>query len=161
MQGSGWAYLMAWASPIIGAAVIIVKAMRNQTDLAQLLYVFADIQGSETGKFHLSQAYMEDTNKVEVLEQFKISSRRLIQNAILPIERIIGVGLNQKKEYAVAYDLTNPDHPIPIQGEEEIKTALGEDKIKRIASGKFFFVINYADNIRIRPFLGRRKFSTN
>lgn len=139
MQGSGWAYLMAWASPIIGAAVIIVTAMRNQTDLAQLLYVFADIQGSETGKFHLSQAYMEDINKVEVLEQFKTSSRRLIQNAILPIERIIGVGLNPKKEYAVAYDLTNPDNPIPIQGEEEIQTALGEDKIKRIASGKFFF----------------------
>jgi hypothetical protein len=139
MQASGWAYLMAWASPIIGAAVIIVTAMRNQTDLAEFLYVFADIQGSETGKFHLSQAYMEDTNKVEVLEQFKTSSRRLIQNAILPIERIIGVGLNQKKEYAVAYDLTNPDNPIPIQGEEKIKTALGEDKIKRIASGKFFF----------------------
>ena len=139
IQVSGWAYLMAWAAPIIGAAVIIIQAMRNKTSLAELLYVFADIRGSSTGKFHLSQAYMQDTNKVEVLEQFKPSSRRLIQDAPLPIERIIGVGLNNKKEYAVAYDLTNPDNPIQIQGEEAIVTALGTDKINKIASGKFFF----------------------
>ena len=139
MQVSRWAYLMAWAAPIIGAAVIIIQAMRNKTSLAELLYVFADIQGSSTGKFHLSQAYMQDTNKVEILEQFKTSSRRLLQNAPLPIERIIGVGLNSKKEYAVAYNLTNPDNPIQIQGEEAIVTALGTDKIEKIASGKFFF----------------------
>jgi hypothetical protein len=139
MQVSGWAYLMAWAVPIIGAAVIIIQAMRNKTSLAELLYVFADIQGSSTGKFHLSQAYMQDTNKVEILEQFKTSSRRLLQNAPLPIEHIIGVGLNNKKEYAVAYNLTNPDNPIQIQGEEAIITALGTDKIEKIASGKFFF----------------------
>ena len=139
MQASGWAYLMAWATPIIGAAVIIIQAMRNKTSLAELLYVFADIQGSTAGKFHLSQAYMQDTNKVEVLEQFKTSSRRLIQNAPLPIERIIGVGLNNKKEYAVAYNLTNPDNPIQILGEAAIVTALGTDKIDKIASGKFFF----------------------
>ena len=78
MQVTGWAYLMAWAAPIIGAAVIIITAMRNKTSLAELLYVFADIRGSSTGKFHLSQAYMQDTNKVEILEQFKTSSRRLI-----------------------------------------------------------------------------------
>ena len=139
MQVSGWAYLMAWAAPIIGAAVIIIQAMRNKTSLAELLYVFADIQGSSTGKFHLSQAYMQDTNKVEILEQFKSSSIRLLQNASLPIERIIGVGLNNKKEYAVAYDLTNPDNPIQIQGEEAIVTALETDKIDKIASGNFFF----------------------
>jgi hypothetical protein len=139
IQVSGWAYLMAWAVPIIGAAVIIIQALKNKTSLAELLYVFADIQGSSTGKFHLSQAYMQDTNKVEVLEQFKTSSKRLLQNAPLPIERIIGVGLNNKKEYAVAYNLTNPDNPIQIQGEEAIVTALGTDKIAKIASGKFFF----------------------
>ena len=139
MQVSGWAYLMAWAAPIIGAAVIIIIAMRNKTSLAELLYVFADIRGSSTGKFHLSQAYMQDTNKVEIFEQFKTSSKRLLENAPLPIERIIGVGLNNKKEYAVAYDLTNPDNPIQIQGKEAIVTALGTDKIEKIASGKFFF----------------------
>jgi hypothetical protein len=139
LQVSGWAYLMAWAAPIIGAAVIIIQAMRNKTSLAELLYVFADIQGSSTGKFHLSQAYMQDTNKVEILEQFKTSSKRLLQKAPLPIERIIGVGLNNKKDYAVAYDLTNPDNPIQILGEEAIVTALGTDKIDKIASGKFFF----------------------
>jgi hypothetical protein len=139
MQVSGWAYLMAWAAPIIGVAVIIIIAMKNKTSLAELLYVFADIRGSSTGKFHLSQAYMQDTTKVEVLEQFKTSSRRLLQNAPLPIERIIGVGLNNKKEYAVAYNLTNPDNPIQIQGEEAIATALGTDKIEKIASGKFVF----------------------
>jgi hypothetical protein len=101
--------------------------------------VFADIQGSSTGKFHLSQAYMQDTNKVEILEQFKTSSRRLLQNAPLPIERIIGVGLNNKKEYAVAYNLTDANHPIQIEGEEAIVTALGTDKIGKIASGNFFF----------------------
>jgi hypothetical protein len=139
MQVSGWAYLMAWAAPIIGAAVIIITAMRNKTSLAKLLYVFADIRGSSTGKFHLSQAYMQDTNKVEILEQFKTSSRRLIQNAPLPIERIIGLGLNNKKEYAIADNLTNPDNPIQILGEAAIVTALGTDKIEKIASGKFFF----------------------
>jgi hypothetical protein len=139
MQVSGWAYLMAWAAPIIGAAVIIITAMRNKTSLAELLYVFADIRGSSTGKFHLSQAYMQDTNKVEILEQFKTSSRRLLQTAPLPIERIIGVGLNNKKEYAVAYNLTNPDNPIQILGEAAIVIALGTDKIEKIASGKFFF----------------------
>ena len=139
MQVSGWAYLMAWAAPIIGAAVIIIQAMRNKTSLAELLYVFADIQGSSTEKFHLSQAYMKDTNKVEILEQFKTSSKRLLQNAPLPIERIIGVGLNNKKEYAVAYNLTNPDNPIQILGEAAIVKALGTDKIEKIASGKFFF----------------------
>jgi hypothetical protein len=138
MQASGWAYLMAWASPIIGAAVIITTAMRNKTDLAQYLYVFADIGQATPRKFNLAMAYMSDTNQVEVLEQFKTSAKKLIQSALVPIESVIGVGLNLKKEYSLAYDLTNPDNPILIP-KTEIQTRLGTDKLARIESGKFFF----------------------
>ena len=139
MRVSGWAYVMSFAAPIIAVSVIIIQAMRNKTTLAEFLYVFADIQGTTTGKFNLSLAHMYDTNHVEVLEQFKTSARRLIQSAPLPIERIIGVGLDSKKKYAVGYDLTNPDNPVPIPGKEAIQAAIGSDKIARIASGKFFF----------------------
>ena len=139
MRVSGWAYVMSFAAPIIAASVIIIQAMRNKTTLAEFIYVFADIQGTTTGKFNLSLAHMYDTNHVEVLEQFKTSARRLIQSAPLPIERIIGVGLDSKKKYAVGYDLTNPDNPVPIPGKEAIQAAIGPDKIARIVSGKFFF----------------------
>ncbi|MEG4960292.1 MULTISPECIES: hypothetical protein [unclassified Microcoleus] len=138
MQASGWAYLMSWAAPIIGAAVIITIAMRNKTDLAQYLYVFADIGNATPRKFNLSMAYMSDTNQVEILEQFKDSAKRLIQSAPVPIEKITGVGLNLKKEYVIAYDLTNPDSPVTLP-KTEIQTILGSDKVARIASGKFFF----------------------
>jgi hypothetical protein len=138
MQASGWAYLMAWALPIIGAAVIITTAMRNKTDLAQYLYVFGDIGQATPRKFNLAMAYMSDTNQVEVLEQFKVSAKNLIQSALVPIESVIGVGLNLKREYSLAYDLTNPDNPILIP-KTEIQIRLGTDKIAKIASGKFFF----------------------
>lgn len=138
MRVSGWAYVMSFAAPIIAAAVIIITAMRNKTTLAEFLYVFADIR-NHPGKFSLAQTYMWDTNQVEVLEQFKTSSRRLIAETKVSIERITGVGLDKKKNYAIGYDLTNPDNPIPIPGKEAIQAAIGPDKIAKIASGKFFF----------------------
>ena len=138
MRVSGWAYLMAMAAPIVAAAVIIIQAMRNKTTLAEFLYVFADIR-NHPGKFSLAQTYMWDTNQAEVLEQFKTSSRRLITETKVSIERITGVGLDKKKNYAIGYDLTNPDNPIPIPGKEAIQAAIGPDKIAKIASGKFFF----------------------
>ncbi len=138
MRVSGWAYVMSFAAPIIAASVIIIQAMRNRVKLAEFLYVFADIR-NHPGKFSLAQTYMWDTNQVEVLEQFKTSSRRLIAETKVSIERITGVGLDKKKNYAVGYDLTNPDNPIPIPGKEAIQAAIGPDKIAKIASGKFFF----------------------
>ena len=138
MRVSGWAYVMSFAAPIIAASVIIIQAMRNKTTLAEFLYVFADIK-NHPGKFSLAQTYMWDTNQVEVLEQFKTSSRRLITETKVSIERIIGVGLDKKKNYAIGYDLTNPDNPIPIPGKEAIQAAIEPDKLAKIASGKFFF----------------------
>ena len=138
MRVSGWAYVMSFAAPIIAASVIIIQAMRNKTTLAEFLYVFADIK-NHPGKFSLAQTYMWDTNQVEVLEQFKTSSRRLITETKVSIERIIGVGLDKKKNYAIGYELTNPDNPIPIPGKEAIQAAIGPDKLAKIASGKFFF----------------------
>ena len=138
MRVSGWAYVMSFAAPIIAASVIIIQAMRNKTTLAEFLYVFADIK-NHPGKFSLAQTYMWDTNQVEVLEQFKTSSRRLITETKVLIERIIGVGLDKKKNYAIGYELTNPDNPIPIPGKEAIQAAIGPDKLAKIASGKFFF----------------------
>ncbi|NQE37293.1 hypothetical protein E5S67_05062 [Microcoleus sp. IPMA8] len=138
MQASGWAYLMAWAAPIIGAAVIIATAMRNRTDLAEFLYVFADVGNATPRKFNLSVAHMYDTNQVEILEQLKFLAKNLKTSAVLPIEDVIGVGLNTKKEYVIGYDLNNPDNPVLIP-KNDIPTRLGTDKIARIASGKFYF----------------------
>lgn len=138
MQASGWAYLMAWALPIIGAAVIITTAMRNRTDLAEFLYVFADIGEATPRKFNLSVAHMYDTNQVEILEQLKTLAKSLIERAVVPIESIIGVGLNSKREYIIGYDLMLPDNPVLIP-KDEIQTRLGTDKVARITSGKFFF----------------------
>lgn len=138
MQASGWAYLMAWALPIIGAAVIITTAMKNQTDLAEFLYVFADIGEATPRKFNLSLSHVYDTNQVEILETLKDRAKSLIETALVPIESVIGVGLNSKKEYVIGYDLLNPDNPVLIP-KDEIITRLGPDKAARIASGKFYF----------------------
>ncbi|MEG4503839.1 hypothetical protein QUA81_13335 [Microcoleus sp. F6_B4] len=138
MQASGWAYLMAWAAPIIGAAVIIATAMRNKTDLAEFLYVFADIGSATPRKFNLSVAHLYDTDQVEILEQLKTLAKSLIERAVVPIESVIGVGLNSKREYVIGYDLMLPDNPVLIP-KDEIQTRLGTDKLARIASGKFYF----------------------
>lgn len=138
MQASGWAYLMAWATPIIGAAVIIIQAMRNKLLLADMLYTFADLR-DVPGKFNLTQAHVTDTNRVEILEEFKTCAKDLISEARLPIGSIIGVGLDRKKEYAVCYILSDPDSPIQVSGNEAIAAALGADKAAKIASGQFGF----------------------
>ncbi|MEG3898941.1 MULTISPECIES: hypothetical protein [unclassified Microcoleus] len=138
MQASGWAYLMAWATPIIGAAAIIIQAMRNKLSLADMLYTFAELR-DVPGKFNLTQAHVIDTNRVEILEEFKTCAKDLLSEARLPIERIIGVGIDRKKEYAVCYILSDPDSPVQVSGKEAIAAALGADKIARIASGKFGF----------------------
>ncbi|MEG4587249.1 hypothetical protein QUA54_18815 [Microcoleus sp. MOSTC5] len=138
MQASGWAYLMSWAAPIIGAAVIITIAMRNRTDLAEFLYVFADIGDKTPRKFNLSLSHMYDTNQVEILEKLKNNARSLKNKALVPIEKIIGVGLNAKREFILGYDLTNPDEPILIP-KDDIITTLGGDKVAKIATGKFYF----------------------
>ena len=138
MRVSGWAYVMSFAAPIIAASVIIITAMRNRLALAEMLYVFGNIRNSPGNKFDWQLAHMYDTNRIEILEQFKTSAKRLISEAKLPIEQIIGVGLDNKKKYAVAYNLTNPDAPILIPGKEAIETVLGADKIAKIKSGDFF-----------------------
>jgi hypothetical protein len=138
MQASGWAYLMAWAAPIIGAAVIITTAMRNRTDLAEFLYIFADVGDATPRNFNLAVAKMSDTNQVEILEEFKNSAYELMASAFLPIESILGVGLNSKKELIIGYDLTTPSNPIQIP-KDDISTRLGPDKLAKIASGKFYF----------------------
>jgi len=138
LQVSEWAYLMAWAAPIIGAAVIIIQAMRNKLLLADMLYTFAELR-NRPEKFNLTQAHMIDTNRIEILEEFKTCAKYLILESRLPLGRIIGVSLDRKKEYVVCYILTNPDAPISITGKEAIIEALGADKIAKLESGKFGF----------------------
>ncbi len=135
MQASGWFFLMSHASLIIGAAVIIIQAMKNKLGLAELLYIFGDIQNSPNNRFQIIQAVMYDTNQAEILQQFKDSATQMLNESRLPIERIIGVGTDDKKKYRVAYNLTNPAMPIQISGETAIAEALGADKIARIISG--------------------------
>ena len=138
MQVSGWAYLMAWAAPIIGAAVIIIQAMRNKLLLADMLYTFAELR-NQPEKFNLTQAHMIDTNRIEILEEFKTCAKDLILESRLLLGRIIGVGLDRKKEYVVCYILTEPESPIQILGKEAIIEALGADKAARIQSANLGF----------------------
>ncbi len=139
MRVSGWAYVMSFAAPIIAAAVIIITAMRNKTTLAEMLYIFGDL-AANPDRFNFVQAFMTDTNKVEVLEEFKTSAKEMLGRARLPMSQIIGVGLDSKQKYAVCYNLTNPDAPILIAGKEAIETALGADKVARIATGRLGFM---------------------
>jgi hypothetical protein len=138
MQASGWFLLMSHASPIIGAAVIIIQAMKNKLGLAELLYIFGDIKDSPNGRFQLTQAIMYDTNHAEILQQFKYSAKEMLAESKLPIEKIIGVGMDDKKKYRVGYNLTNPEKPERISSEVAIVEALGTNKIAKIASGDFF-----------------------
>ena len=64
----------------------------------------------------------------------------MLLTAKLPMSQIIGVGLDSKKKYAVCYNLTNPSSPIPIAGKSAIETALGADKVARIATGRLGFM---------------------
>ncbi len=139
MRVSGWTYVMSFAAPIIAASVIIIQAMRNRVGLAEMLYIFGDLTANPN-RFNFSQAFMVDTNKVEVLEQFKTSAKGMLGRARLPMSQIIGVGLDNKKKYAVAYNLTNPDAPILISGKGAIELALGADKVARIATGRLGFM---------------------
>jgi hypothetical protein len=139
MRVSGWAYVMSFAAPIIAASVIIIQAMKNRLALAEMLYIFGDLTANPN-RFNFVQAYMSDTNKVEILEEFKTSAKRMLGRARLPMSQIIGVGLDSKKKYAVCYNLTNPDSPIQIAGKEAIETVLGADKVARIATGRLGFM---------------------
>ena len=139
MRVSGWAYVMSFAAPIIAASVIIITAMRNRLALAEMLYIFGDLTANPN-RFNFVQAYMSDTNKIEILEEFKNSAKEMLLTAKLPMSQIIGVGLDSKKKYAVCYNLTNPSSPIPIAGKSAIETALGADKVARIATGRLGFM---------------------
>jgi hypothetical protein len=139
MRVSGWAYVMSFAAPIIAASVIIITAMRNRLALAEMLYIFGDLTANPN-RFNFVQAFMSDTNQVEILEEFKTSAKRMLGRARLPMSQIIGVGLDSKKKYAVCYNLTNPDNPIPIAGKLAIETVLGADKVARIATGRLGFM---------------------
>ncbi len=137
MNITTWLFLTAMALPILLVSVIIILAMKSKVLLSEMLYIFADIK-DKPGMFNLSQAHMYDTNPKEILEQFKTSARRLMANSILPIEKIIGIGLTDKKEYAICYDLTKPDEPVKLSGDAML-AAIGADKIAKIATGNFFF----------------------
>jgi hypothetical protein len=135
MEASAWGYLIAHASLIVGAAVIIIQAMKNKLSLADMLYIFGNLQ---SGNYHLTQVHMYDTNHVEILESLKDKALKMYDRTQLPIQTIIGVGLNKKKEYAVAYDLTNPYAPQRISGNEAIATTLGAEKVAKLLTGDFF-----------------------
>lgn len=135
MEASAWGYLIAHASLIVGAAVIIIQAMKNKLSLADMLYIFGNLQNNN---YHLTQVKMYDTNHVEILESFKNKALQMYDRTQLPIETIIGVGINAKKQYTVAYDLTNPSSPQRINGNEAIAATLGAEKVAKLLTGDFF-----------------------
>ncbi|MEG4805774.1 hypothetical protein QUB63_35000 [Microcoleus sp. ARI1-B5] len=136
MEASAWGYLIAHASLIIGAAVIIIQAMKNKLSVAEMLYIFGNIEGSTT--YNLTQVHMYDTNHVEILDTFKNKAMQMYDESTRTMEAIIGVGLNTKKEYTVAYDLTDPYNPQRISGNEAIATTLGAEKVAKLLTGDFF-----------------------
>ena len=139
MNVTAWVFLIAMAAPILLVSIIIILGMKNKTSLAEMLYIFGDLTANPN-RFNFIQAYMTNTNKVEILEEFKTSAKRMLARAKLPMSQIIGVGLDNKQKYAVCYNLSNPDSPIQIAGKEAIETALGTDKVARIATGRLGFM---------------------
>ncbi|WP_293134837.1 hypothetical protein [Microcoleus sp. bin38.metabat.b11b12b14.051] len=135
MEASAWGYLMANASLIIGVSVIIIQAMKNKVSLADMLYIFGNIQGSTS--YNLGQIHMYDTNHVEILEQFKESANIIYEGSKRPMSSIIGVGLDKKGKYTVAYNLTNPNNPQRIIGDEAIVATLGAEKVAKLKTGNF------------------------
>jgi hypothetical protein len=136
MNVTAWMFLIAMAAPILLVSIIIILAMRNKTSLAEMLYIFGNLQGSTS--YNLTQIHMYDTNHVEILETFKSGALQMYDESKREMETIIGVGLNSKKQYAVAYDLTNPYAPQRISGNEAIATTLGAEKVAKLVTGDFF-----------------------
>ena len=120
---------------IIGAAVIIISAMRNKIALADMLYIFGNIQDSDA--YNLAQIHMYDTNHIEILGEFKETANTMYDESKRAMSSIIGVGLDKKKKYTVAYNLTNPNNPQRITGDGAIVTALGAEKVAKLMTGNF------------------------
>ncbi|MEG4084857.1 hypothetical protein [Microcoleus sp. POL10_C6] len=139
MNVTAWMFLIAMAGPILIVSIIIILAMRNKTALSKTLYVFGDLVDNPN-RFNLRVATMYETNSIEILDQFKLSAKNMRDNAKLAMSQIIGLGLDPKNEYAICYNLTNPDNPIPVTGKEEIAALLGPDKVARIATGRLNFM---------------------
>lgn len=139
MNVTAWMFLLGMAGPILIVSIIIILAMRNKTALAKTLYIFGDLADNPS-RFNLKVASMYDTNTIEILEQFKASAKEMRDTARLRMSQIIGLGLDAKNEYAVCYNLTNPDNPIQVTGQEEIAALLGADKVARIATGRLNFM---------------------
>jgi|SRR6476661_550488 len=139
MNVTAWMFLLGMAGPILIVSIIIILAMRNKTALAKTLYIFGDLADNPS-RFNLKVASMYDTNTIEILEQFKASAKEMRDTARLRMSQIIGLGLDPKNEYAVCYNLTNPDNPIQVTGQEQIAALLGADKVARIATGRLKFM---------------------
>ena len=135
MLNASWTFLMPYAVPIIGAAVIIISAMRNKIALADMLYIFGNIQDSDA--YNLAQIHMYDTNHIEILGEFKETANTMYDESKRAMSSIIGVGLDKKKKYTVAYNLTNPNNPQRITGDGAIVTALGAEKVAKLMTGNF------------------------
>lgn len=138
MEGSAWGFLMSHASLIIGAAVIIIQAMKNKLSTAEMLYVFGNIDEAKD-EFHLSQICMYDTDHTECLKYMAEKAMLMYEETAAGIESIIGVGIDSKKKFVSCYDLSNPANPVKINGDEEIATRLGATKLAILASGKYQF----------------------
>ncbi len=82
---------------------------------------------------------MENTNRVEILEVFKREAREIYARSKRRVSQIIGVGTDAKDKYAVAYNLTDPENPVIINGSEAIETALGPVKTAKLKSGNFLW----------------------
>lgn len=138
MNVTAWMFLLAMAGPILIVSIIIILAMRNKTALSKTLYIFGDL-ADNPNRFNLMVSSMYDTNAIEILEKFKASAKEMRDTARLSMSQIVGLGIDAKNEYAICYNLTNPDNPIQVTGQEAIVALLGADKVARIATGRLNF----------------------
>lgn len=125
MFSSAWTFLMPYAIPIIGAAVMIILAMRNKGLIGQNLYVYG--KTSET-MFSLGTAHLYDTNRTEMRTYLQDMAQRLRLESGTDFEQLYGVAADDESKPVMVLDLLeNVNNPILTVGEEAIAELIGGD----------------------------------
>ncbi|MCC3459796.1 MAG: hypothetical protein EAZ73_09105 [Oscillatoriales cyanobacterium] len=125
MFSAAWTFLMPYALPIIGAAVIIIAAMKHKTELGNNLYVYG--QSTDT-VYSLATAHLYDTNRQEMREQLQLMATTLITESSYSFKKLYGVAANDKgKPVMVLNLLKDIQNPLSIVGEEALTELVGGD----------------------------------
>ncbi|MEG4286406.1 hypothetical protein QUB68_25065 [Microcoleus sp. A006_D1] len=122
MFSAAWTFLMPYAAPIIGAAVLILLAMRNKPLVGQNLYVYG--KTSDT-MFSLGTAHLYDTNRAEMRSEMQRIARELKAESIYDFSQLYGVATDDDDKPVMVLNLLDTENPILTVGEEAIAELLG------------------------------------